>query len=190
MSFILVHEPPAWTLPDSEPTATPRTPEASQLPAPAKSTHSALPPRTQQPPIAKVQPTPINARADQPTPQPSTVTASTTQPASVLQSRIRVRERRWSERIAMTRAGRLSLGESGISVACQVLDLSRFGAMLEVDQAGIANSNFDLPNCFLLTFTSGRMRSEADCVIRWRGDGRIGVNFIGNVRTFVASQTN
>lgn len=184
MSFILVHEPPAWTLPDGEPTATPRPAATSPPPAPAKSAEPA------QPPTAKVQPTPVNPRADQPSPPPAAVTATITKSASVLQARIRVRERRWSERIAMTRAGQLSLGKSGISVACQVLDLSRFGAMLEVDQAGITNANFDLPNCFLLTFTSGRMRSEADCVIRWRGDGRIGVNFIGNVRTFVATQTN
>lgn len=171
MSFILVQEPPAWALPDNKPASTPIAAE------PIRSAVAEQPVVATPPPVA------------QPPTQPAQQLAPA-KPASALQSRIRIRERRWSERIAMTRTGRLSLGESGISVACQVLDISRFGAMLEVDEASLANSNFDLPHCFLLTFTSGRIRSEADCIIRWRGDGRIGVNFIGNVRTFVATQTN
>jgi hypothetical protein len=76
-------------------------------------------------------------------------------------------------------SGVIGSGSAATAVECAVVDLSKHGAMLELDAAA------DLPECFVLVFYNRRTRCEANCVVRWRRDGRTGVCFAGPVRSSI-----
>lgn len=90
-------------------------------------------------------------------------------------------DRRWSQREKIERSGTITVEEGGPDIACRLCDISRFGALIELDiEAAQA-----LPAFFRLVFVTNRIRSEADCQLRWRRGGQIGVSFEGPVRTTV-----
>jgi len=90
-------------------------------------------------------------------------------------------DRRWSQRERIERSGTITVEEGAPEIACRLCDISRYGALIELDlEAAVA-----LPNLFRLVFVTNRIRSEADCQLRWRRDGQIGVSFEGPVRTTV-----
>jgi PilZ domain len=92
------------------------------------------------------------------------------------------RNRRWSQRSGVRMTGCVSAGPSETAESCVVVDLSKHGAMLEV------NDDAELPECFVLVFHNRRTRCEANCVVRWRRDGRVGVCFAGPVRSIISRQ--
>ena len=90
-------------------------------------------------------------------------------------------DRRWSQRERIERAGTITIEDSGQDISCRLSDISRFGALIELEfEAAEA-----LPGQFRLVFVSNRVRSEADCQLRWRRGSQIGVSFEGPVRTTV-----
>jgi PilZ domain len=79
-------------------------------------------------------------------------------------------------------SGSIGFGNAATPVACAVVDLSKHGAMLELEM------ETDLPECFVLVFYNRRTRCEASCVVRWRREGRVGVCFAGPVRSSIGRQ--
>jgi hypothetical protein len=88
--------------------------------------------------------------------------------------------KRWSDRTPTAKPG--VIGFAGRSpIACTVLNLSKFGALIEVSEA--------LPgDAFLLVITANRVRSEVNCMVRWRNGARIGVHFAGPIHTTVEAR--
>ena len=97
-----------------------------------------------------------------------------------------LREQRWSERVPFGRSGFIGIGPEGDAIACCVRNISRYGALIEVDVAHSA----EVPESFVLTFMNNRIRSEANCLLRWRSDASVGVTFAGPVRTVVMRDSN
>lgn len=95
--------------------------------------------------------------------------------------RVDGRNRRWSQRDAIDRAGMISVDPDGEQMPCVLKDISRFGAMLEFSAANAAH----VPQAFTLVVSSHRIRSEAQCLVRWRRGAIAGVSFAGGVRTTV-----
>jgi hypothetical protein len=91
------------------------------------------------------------------------------------------RNRRWTRRERIDRTGYVSMDDSGARVACRVSDISQFGAMIELSP----DHARQLSDTFVLVFYAGRIRSEVDCVLRWRKDGQVGLSFAGPVRSMV-----
>jgi PilZ domain len=111
------------------------------------------------------------ARTPRPLATPAATTASTSGAAN----------RRWSPRSVLDKVGSIGLQSGEAVVSCLVRDISRQGALLALADADSAA----LPDCFVLVFFNNRTRCEANCVIRWRRDGRVGVCFAGPVHTTV-----
>ncbi len=63
-------------------------------------------------------------------------------------------------------------------VLCKVLNLSKFGALIEVTDQPAADA-------FVLVFVANRVRSEVSCIVRWRKGARIDVHFAGLIHTTV-----
>lgn len=95
------------------------------------------------------------------------------------------RNRRWSERQNSEMPGVLGASLWPQSFSCKVLDLSKHGAMLEL---GCGAGDGTLPECLTLVFYNRRTRCEANCVVRWRRDNRVGVCFAGPVRSMIGRQ--
>ena len=91
------------------------------------------------------------------------------------------RNRRWSERQMAAMSGVVGANVWPEPLACQVLDLSKHGAMLEL----VDGADGALPECLTLVFYNRRTRCEANCVVRWRRDNRVGVCFAGPVRSMI-----
>lgn len=85
--------------------------------------------------------------------------------------------KRWSERAQVIKSGTIGL-DGRDPIACVVLNLSKFGALLEVADAMASDA-------FVLVFTNNRVRSEVSCTVRWRNGSRMGVHFVGAIRTTV-----
>ncbi len=92
------------------------------------------------------------------------------------------RNRRWSQRSAAQMAGTIGGAGADTPIRCTVIDLSKHGAMLE------PAADTHLPECFVLVFFNRRTRCEANCVVRWQRDGRVGVCFAGPVRSSISRQ--
>jgi hypothetical protein len=91
-----------------------------------------------------------------------------------------VKNRRWSQRDVFHKAGVIGTDALGQPLQCTVLDISKNGAQLEPSSGALS-----LPDCFTLVFYTNRIRSEANCVVRWRAGNKIGVCIAGPVRTCV-----
>jgi hypothetical protein len=103
--------------------------------------------------------------------------ALVSRPVRALRSLPERTNQRWSERAPVLKSG--SIGCAGRDpVVCTVLNLSKFGALLEISDA-IAS------DAFVLVFTTSRVRSEVSCIVRWRNGSRIGVHFAGPIHTTV-----
>jgi hypothetical protein len=103
--------------------------------------------------------------------------APTSRPARALTSTHERINKRWSARAPVFKPG--TIGCAGRDpVTCTVLNLSKFGALIEVEHA-IAS------DAFVLVFTNNRVRSEVNCIVRWRNGARVGVHFAGPIRTTV-----
>jgi hypothetical protein len=94
--------------------------------------------------------------------------------------------RRWANRTPLDRAGVLGSNRMIGSVNCIVRNTSRHGALLEI-ASGPANAD-TLPECFTLVFLVNRIRSEVNCVVRWRARNQVGVQFAGPIHTSVATR--
>jgi hypothetical protein len=93
---------------------------------------------------------------------------------------IALKNRRWSQRSVFNKTGVIGADALGQPLQCTVLDISKNGAQLEPVSGAQA-----LPECFILVFYTNRIRSEANCVVRWRAGNKVGVCFAGPVRTCV-----
>jgi hypothetical protein len=91
------------------------------------------------------------------------------------------RNRRWSPRTAFGKPGVIGSSGSAAPINCTVGDISRQGALLELDPA----SGTCIPDCFVLVFYNRRTRCEVNCVVRWQRDGKVGVCFAGPVHSTV-----
>ena len=69
--------------------------------------------------------------------------------------------RRWSQRTGIDRPGFAVTDAQAQAFPCAVRDLSKFGALIEMD----GDSLEALPDCFMLVFCANRIRSEANCVL-------------------------
>lgn len=95
------------------------------------------------------------------------------------------RDRRWSQRDTLHREGVMSADTLAEPMTCRLIDISRYGAMIEI--AG--DEHEMLPDTFKLVFSANpRIRSEANCILRWYRNGRAGVSFAGPVRTTVVTE--
>jgi hypothetical protein len=90
----------------------------------------------------------------------------------------RASNRRWSERAPTRRSGLIGGSDLAASQACSVVNLSKYGALLET-------GDVDVPDTFTLVFWGNRIRSEVNCIVRWRHAGRVGVCFAGSIHTSV-----
>ncbi len=91
--------------------------------------------------------------------------------------------RRWSPRTGLDRPGYIGSNTMTGTVNCVVRNTSKHGALLEI-VAGTLSAD-QLPECFTLVFLVNRIRSEVNCVVRWRRRNEVGVNFVGAIRTSV-----
>lgn len=93
-------------------------------------------------------------------------------------------DRRWSERVGVGKAGWIGAANLEVPISCKVCNASKHGALLEIDDAHARLPDKTLA-ALTLVWLSNRIRSEANCTVRWRDGHRIGVSFIGPVRTMV-----
>ncbi len=93
-------------------------------------------------------------------------------------------DRRWSQRVSIGKAGWLAAANLDGPVSCKVCNTSKHGALLELDRADAIGKLSDKPLATVtLVWLNNRIRSEANCTIRWRNRRLLGVSFIGPVRT-------
>jgi len=95
-------------------------------------------------------------------------------------------DRRWSKRVSTANAGWIGATNLEAPVSCKVCNTSKHGALLEVDDAHALGRVTDKALATLtLVWLNNRIRSEANCTVRWRNKRLVGVSFIGPVRTMV-----
>lgn len=128
---------------------------------------------------AAAQAVPASVKLQSPTSTADVFTRATTAIANTLTGA----NRRWTPRADLNRTGWISGSSLSEPVKCTVCNTSKHGAMLELAANGANSSSDAIPNLLTLVWVSGRVRSEANCTVRWRSRTIIGVNFIGPVRT-------
>lgn len=92
--------------------------------------------------------------------------------------------RRWSERALVNKQGWISVPNRDDPLGCIVRNSSKHGALIELpDVEALARPSDKVTDTFTLVWLSNRVRSEANCTVRWRSKKLVGINFVGPIRT-------